>query len=65
MIEKDAEGNPIRPLHLTPEQLRRAYQQTAMNERLANAARTRLAMLRKEQAQKRELHVVGEEYDVG
>lgn len=65
MVEKDAEGNPIRPLHLTPEQLRRAYLQPAMNERLANAARTRLAMLRKEQAQKRELHVVGEEYDAG
>lgn len=65
MVEKDADGNPIRAYHLTPEQLRRAYLQTAMNERLARCAQTRLAMLRKEQAQKRELHVVGEEYDAG
>lgn len=63
MIEKDEDGNPIRAYHLTPEQLRLAYQQPAINEFLANAARVRLAMLRKEQ--KPELRVVREDYDAG
>jgi len=49
---------PCRPYHLTPDQLRRAYQQAPMNERLARCMRTRLEMLREQQ--KRE--AASEEY---
>jgi len=55
----DSPDPPIRPLHLTPDQLRRAYQEAPMNEFLAECMRTRLAMLREQQ--KRETAI--EEYD--
>ena len=57
MIEKDEDGNPIRAYHLTPDELRRAYQEPAFNDVFARLAATRLAMLRdqmKREAQREE-----------
>ena len=63
MIDKDADGKPIRARHLSPDELRLAYQVPPLSDVFARLADTRLAMLREQQ--KRERATKEEFHDVG